>query len=210
MLIGRDRLEAYPPVALALLERCPVSAFVFLIIGLVCAIISRILLFIAALGVSIWWALGVFLPFGPSLFRLNYPDLARSSMIFRFATLPCFFFYLVIGPGSAYQHHFSQVIELNSAQPVHYGLEVRGRSRKGKNSAGPIVETAPSLEERRAENFREFQRLNAWSEDLKLRKRDLLRSDDEGNRAYNLELAQYNAALEKAKAERSAIVTLPK
>jgi hypothetical protein len=187
-----------------------VSAFVFLIIGLVCAIVSRILLFIAALDVSIWWALGVFLPFGPSLFRLSYPDLARSSMIFRFATLPCFFFYLVIGPGSGHQHHVSKVTELSSAQPVHYGLEVRSRSRKGKNSAGPIVETAPSLEERRAENFREFQRLNAWSEALKLRKRDILRSDDEGNRAYNLELAQYHAALEKAKAERSAIVNLPK
>jgi hypothetical protein len=197
-------------VALALLERCPVSAFVFLIIGLVCAIISRILLFIAALDVSIWWALGVFLPFGPFLFRLNYPDLARSSMIFRFATLPSFFFYLVIGPGPAYRRHLSKVTELSSAQPVHYSLEVRGRSRKEKISAGPIVETAPSLEERRAANFREFQRLNAWNEALKLRKRDLLRSDDEGNRAYNLELSQYNAALEKANAERSAIVTLPK
>jgi hypothetical protein len=197
-------------VALALLKKCPVSAFVFLIIGLVCAIISRILLFIAALDVSIWWALGVFLPFGPLLFRLNYPDLARSSMMFRFATLPCFFLYFIIGPGLAYRHHLSKVIELGSAQPVHYGLEVPGRSRKGKNSAGPIVETAPSLEERRAANFREFQRLRAWSEALKLRKRDLLHSDVEGNRIYNLELAEYNAALGKANAERSAIVNLIK
>ena len=37
-------------------------ALVCLTIAVVCAIISRILLLIAALDISVWWAVGVFLP----------------------------------------------------------------------------------------------------------------------------------------------------
>jgi hypothetical protein len=187
-----------------------VAAFVFLIIGLLCAIISRILLLIAALGVSAWWALGVLLPFGPLLFRLSYPDLAHSSRIFRLATLPCLFFYIVLGPGPSYRQHLSKATELSSAQPVHYSLEAHNPHGNLSKSSGPVVELSPNIEQRRAANFREFQRLNAWSEALKLRKRDLLHSDTEGNRAYDLELAQYNAALQKANAEKNALVALTK
>jgi hypothetical protein len=67
------------------------------------------------------------------------------------------------------------------------------------------VELKPSLAERQAVNNAEFERLRAWSEKLRLQKRDLLHSDEEGNRAYNLELAQYNAALEKASAEKASL-----
>ncbi len=186
------------------------SALVFLVIGLVCAVVSRILLLIAALDVSVWWALGVWLPFGPLLFRLNYPDLARSSMIFRFATLPCFFFYFVLGPGPSYHQRFSNLTQRSSALPGRYSLEGRGPGGKARNSSGPVVDTSPSVEDRRIANFREFQRLYAWSEALKLRKRDLLHSDTEGNRAYEIELAQYQAALAKANAERNELATLPK
>jgi len=187
-----------------------VLAFVFLVIGLLCAIISRILLVIAALDVSAWWTLGVLLPFGSLLFRLNYPDLAHSSRLSRLAAIPCFFFYLVLGPGLSYKHHLSEATQAGSAQPVHYGLETHKPHGKPSQSSGPVVELTPNIEDRRAANFREFQRLYAWNEALKLRKRDILHSDAEGNRAYDLELAQYNAALQKANAEKNAIAAPPK
>jgi hypothetical protein len=38
-----------------------------------------------------------------------------------------------------------------------------------------------------------------------LKKRDLLHSDVAGNEAYTVELAQYNAALAKATAEKNAL-----
>jgi hypothetical protein len=42
-------------------------------------------------------------------------------------------------------------------------------------------------------------------EQLKLRKRDLLHSDIEGNRVYAVDLASYNDALAKATAEKNAL-----
>jgi hypothetical protein len=185
-----------------------VSAFVFLIIGLACAVISRVLLLIAALEVSVWWAIGVLLPFGPSLFRLSYPDLARSSMLFRFATLPCLFLYLVLGPGP---FHLQQMSKSGGPSgSFFYAWESRNAANKKSKSSGPTVDVQPSIEERRSANFREFQRLQAWSEALKLRKRDLLHSDTEGNRLYQIELGQYNAALARANEERDALARLTK
>jgi hypothetical protein len=90
--------------------------------------------------------------------------------------------------------------------PTQYALEARPNGmRTNTGGSGPKVELTPGVEERRTANTREFERLRAWSDALRLRKRDLLHSDTEGNRAYELELAQYNAALEKANTERSAL-----
>lgn len=176
------------------------AAFAFLIIGLVCALVSRVLLFIAALNIGAGWAVGVLLPFGPVLFRLNYPEEARSSRMFRLATLPCFFLYIMLGPGPAYQHYIHRVTNI-SPQTLGYGSE----KRKASGGQGPVVQTAPTIEERRASNAQEFEHLRVWGEALRLKKRDLLHSDTAGNVAYAAELAQYNATLEKAKAERLAI-----
>jgi hypothetical protein len=179
-----------------------VLAFAFLIVGLLCAIVGRILLIGAAFQISVWWGLGVFLPFGPLLFRLSYPDAAERSRIFRLATLPCLFFYFLLGPGSgplAYYRYKIKHPRPPSSVATGYALE------KAKQSATVKVELKPSLAERQAVNNAEFERLRAWSEKLRLQKRDLLHSDEEGNRAYNLELAQYNAALEKASAEKASL-----
>jgi hypothetical protein len=184
-----------------------VSAFIFLIIGLVCAIISRILLAIAACGIGVWWALGVWLPFGPSLFRLSYPDLARSSMLFRFATLPCLFLYFVLGPGPTYRHQLWKGTQTGTA-PGQYALENHDRGSKKSKVSSRADGREPSIEERRAANFREFQRLHVWDDALKLRKRDLLHSDAEGNRIYEIELGQYKAALANANAEKDALARL--
>jgi uncharacterized protein YccT (UPF0319 family) len=81
-----------------------------------------------------------------------------------------------------------------SAPANHYGLEKITRTI-----------SASSLDERRVANAKELERLTAWSQALRLKKRDLLRSDVQGNIAYNAEVAEYNAALTKATAEKSAI-----
>lgn len=70
------------------------------------------------------------------------------------------------------------------------------------------MQLSPTIADRQAANAAEFERLRAWGEKLRLKKRDLLHSDTEGNRAYQLELGQYNAALERANAEKAAIAAL--
>jgi hypothetical protein len=174
-----------------------VVALVFLALGVVCVLIGRILLIRAAFGVSVWWGLGIFLPFGPLLFRLSYPDLAPLSRTFRLVALPCILAYFVLRPGPLSGSHFDQFFQhkpVPSAPANHYGMEKT-------HSPAP----APNLGERRAANTLEFERLNAWKEALRLKKRDLLHSDVAGNEAYTVELAQYNAALTKAIAEKTAL-----
>ena len=170
------------------------AALICLGIGLVCILIGRILLIGAAFGVSVWWGLGIFLPFGPLVFRLSYPDLAPLSRTFRLIALPCILAYFVLRPGPPNYDKFFKHNSVPSAPADHYGLE------KVSKGVAP-----PSLDERREANAKEFQHLTAWSEALRLKKRDLLRSDVQGNIAYNAEVAEYNAALTKATAERDAL-----
>ena len=65
------------------------------------------------------------------------------------------------------------------------------------------LQPTPSLELRRAVNTQDFESLRKWAEQLRLRKRDLLHSDIEGNRQYADDLALYNDALAKATAEKN-------
>jgi hypothetical protein len=184
-----------------------VFALVFLVIGLLCALIGRILLIGAAFEVNVWWGLGVFLPFGPLVFRLNYPEAAHASRWFRLATLPCVFLYFVFGPGltsSAFYRPKIKHVRPPAEFPPQYAMESSGHAAKSKDS-GPKVELSPNLAERRAANTKEFDRLAKWDEALRLKKRDLLHSNIEGNRAYNLELAHYNDALVKAHAEKEEL-----
>jgi hypothetical protein len=178
-----------------------VAALIFLGIGLLCTLIGRILLIGAAFGVSVWWGLGIFLPFGPLLFRLSYPDLAPLSRTFRLVALPCILAYFVLRPGPLSGSHYDQFFKHKPDKPVasapanHYGLEKISKAL-----------VAPSLDQRRAINATELERLAAWSQALRLKKRDLLHSDVQGNIAYNAEVAEYNAALAKATAEKDALL----
>jgi hypothetical protein len=182
-----------------------VAALAFLILGMICALIGRVLLVTAAWQISAAWAIGVFLPFGPVLFRLNYPDQALRSRMFRLATLPCFFLYLVLGPGPAWRHQLTRATNI-SLQPTGYATEKHHFwSKQATKPAGPKVELTPSVEERRLTNSREFEKLRTWDSALRLKKRDLLHSDTAGNQAYALELEQYQANLQKATAERTAL-----
>jgi len=183
-----------------------VVSLVFLGLAIVCALISRILLVIAAIDISGWWALGVFLPFGPLFFRLNYPEQARNSYLFRVATLLCIFGFVVMRPGltlSKHNDHRTTSSPQRSKQPVGYAMEKPG-SLKSANVAARMT---PSLEQRRAVNATEFERLGGLEEQLRLRKRDLLHSDTESNRVYAIDLASYNDALAKATAEKNALAS---
>jgi hypothetical protein len=174
-----------------------VAALIFLAIGVVCILIGRILLIRAAFGVSVWWGLGIFLPFGPLFFRLSYPDLAPLSKTFRLVALPCILAYFVLRPGPLSGSHYDQFFKhkpVPSAPANHYGLE-----------KAPRKAPAPSLADRRLANSREFERLNAWYAALQLKRRDLLHSDVAGNEAYTVELGQYNAALKNATDERNSL-----
>ena len=173
-------------------------ALIFLALGVLLMLIGRILLIGAAFGVSVWWGLGIFLPFGPTIFRLSYPDLAPMSRTFRLFSIPCILAYFVLGPGTLPGLHGSRSFkddDVPGAPANHYATEKASKSKGA----------APSIEERRNANAQEMDRLTAWGEELRLKKRDLLHSDVEGNAAFNAEVAQYNAALKKATAERDAL-----
>jgi hypothetical protein len=182
-------------------------SLVFLGLAIVCALISRILLLIAAIDISAWWALGVFLPFGPLFFRLNYPEQARNSYLFRVATLVCIFGFVVMRPGLNFSPrggHHTTFFAPRTKQPVGYAMEKPVSSKKTNSvSATPT----PSAAQRRAANATELERLHGLEAELKLRKRDLLHSDTKGNRLYAIDLAAYNEALTKATAEKNALAT---
>ena len=177
-------------------------SLIFLGLAILCALISRILLVTAAIKISISWAFGVFLPFGPLFFRLNYPDEARNSYLFRVVTLFCVFGFVVSQPKMTLhmpKTYPTAVSPRLSKQTVGYAMEKPGASKN------PNAAPTPALQQRRAANATELERLSGVEAELKLRKRDLLHSDTEGNRVYAIDLASYNEALAKATAEKNAI-----
>jgi hypothetical protein len=184
-------------------------SLVFLGLAIVCALISRILLLIAAIDISGWWALGVFLPFGPLFFRLNYPEQARNSYLFRAATLLCIFGFVVMRPGLNFSprgNHHTTSFAPQAKQTVGYALERPGLSKKPSPAVGVPMPTL-TLDQRRLTNAKELERLHGLEEQLKLRKRDLLHSDTEGTRVYAIDLASYNDALAKATGEQNALAS---
>lgn len=181
-------------------------SLIFLGLAIICALVSRILLLIAAIDISVWWALGVFLPFGPLFFRLNYPEQARNSYFFRVATLVCVFAFVIVGPGMNFRMHKARPTTLfvpQPKQPFGYAMEKLIPSKKPSVTPVPT----PSLEQRRVANATELERLNEIQQNLRLRKRDLLHSDTEGNRIYAVDLACYNDAVAKATAEKNALTS---
>ncbi|MFL6585206.1 MAG: hypothetical protein ACJ8KU_11895 [Chthoniobacterales bacterium] len=172
------------------------ASLICLALGLVCAIISRVLLIAAAFSISFWWGIGVLLPFGPILFRLCHRDEAARSRVFGLLSLPCFVGFFALGPGlstAALHGRGFNVHEIATAKPGGYGTE---------ETRPPAT---PSVEARRAANQEELARLQAWNEKLRMTKRDLLHSDVEGNRRYTADLAQYTAALATANAEKAEL-----
>ncbi len=162
-------------------------------------VLARVLLFIDALKISTGWAFGTLLPFGPLFFRLSYPDEARRSMMFRLATIACIGLYLITGPGTALRNLKREKVSKAANQSM----------RPGDNVYALEQSNGPTLAQRRAANDQEMARLQKWSDELRLRKRDLLHSDVEGNRLYAADLALYNDALAKATAERKAFDPTP-
>lgn len=187
------------------------AALVFLLLGLLCGVIARVLLIKAAFGISKKWGFGVLFPFGPLFFRRKYPDEVRRARLFQLATLPCIFLYVLTSPEMMPS---TQVGLVRTGPPGRqsYALAAGGFLLKipgfGTETAAPADPKQPSIEARRAANDLEFQRLRRVSEELRVRKRDLLKSDTEGALAYNKMANEYNAALDKYNAEKLSLTLL--
>src|SRR4051812_7468066 len=133
------------------------------------------MLLVAAANIGVGWAFGMLLPFGPLAFRLCYPDEARKSFYWRLATLPCLGMFFLLGqPIQKYREGHFDAFKAAPQPAKGYATEKPAEAKKPTPSAGPTVETQVSLEERRATNTREFARLRAAQESLRMRKRDLL------------------------------------
>lgn len=192
------------------------AALVFLLLGVLCGLIARALLIKAAFGISKKWGFGVLFPFGPLFFRLSYPEEVRRARMFQLATLPCIVLYVIASPEMLPS---TQVGLVRTGPPGRqsYALAAGSFLLKipgfGTETATPAATPAtapkqPSIEERRAANDLEFQRLRRVSEELRIRKRDLLKSDTEGAVAYNQMANEYNAALDKYNAEKLSLTLL--
>ena len=184
------------------------APLIFLLLGVLCGLISRGLLIKAAFGISKKWGFGVFFPFGPLFFRLSFPDEVGRARMFQLATLPCFFLYILTSPELIPSTHVG-LVRLGPAGQEKYALALGNRTWKFGGDASAVArQKLGTLEERRAANDREQERLRLWSEKLRLRKRDLLNSDKEGAIAYNRDATDYNIALEKANAEKHLLGSL--
>jgi hypothetical protein len=180
----------------------------FLLLAVLCGMIGRALLVKAAFGVSKKWGFGVFFPLGPLFFRISHPDDAGKGRGFRLATLPCMFLYVITSPEILPSTRVG-LVRMGPPERQYYALAAGSYSLKlpgfGTEAAAPAQ---LSVESRRAANDREFQRLRGLSEQLRIRKRDLLNSDDEGARIYNQMANDYNAALDKYNAEKFSLTLL--
>jgi len=192
---------------------------VLLSLALASALISRFLLIKAAFGVGPWWGFGVLLPFGPIVFRLKYPAEAKQAWIFSVATLGLILASVLASPQILPAARAGLTKSVNSGKGkwhIPFASYFLGHSKpaigsnifdpsKPKDLSAPKPAPTPSVEERRQSNSKELADLRAWNERLKLKKRDLLHSDTEGNRMYAIEVESYNAAVNKATAERTAL-----
>ena len=173
---------------------------------MLCGLIARILLITSAFGISKKWGLGVLLPFGPMFFRIKYPDEVRRARAFQLATLPCIFIYVIISPELIPSTQVG-LTRIGPPGQQKYALVAGGHTFSfGGYASEPV--SKKSLTERRQANVAEFERLRLWSEKLRLRKRDLLNVDEAGALAYNQDATDYNTALDKANAEKFALVML--
>jgi hypothetical protein len=191
---------------------------VLLSLALASALISRFLLIKAAFKISLWWGIGVFIPFGPIVFRLKYPAEAKQAWIFSVATLGLTLGCVLASPQILPTARAGLAKSVNSAKGqwhIPFASYFPGHSKPaiGSNIFDPSkpkdlsAPKPPNVEERRQSNSKELADLRAWNERLKLKKRDLLHSDTEGNRMYAIEIDSYNAALNKATAEHTALST---
>ena len=173
-------------------------------IAVLCALVSRGVLVAAAFSVSRAWGVGVFLPFGPLLFRLSYPEQAARARVFGLIALPCYLGFIAFGPGlslSSLPLHRGAIEKdlATTSKPVSFASEDESASHRPAQNP-PLLPN-----DRRAANEAEFARLRAWSEKLLLTKRDLLRSDTESAKRYNEEATRFNSALAAANAEKAAL-----
>jgi hypothetical protein len=186
-----------------------VAPLIFLLLGLLCGLVARILLVTAAFGISKKWGVGVFFPFGPLFFRLSFPDEARRARKFQLATLPCIFLYMILSPEMIPSTRVG-LVRIGPAGHEKLALVAGSYTWKFSGYGSEPASKPVDIKERHTAMDREFERLRVWSEKLRARKRDLLNSDTEGALAYNRDATEFNAAVDKANSEKFALASLEK
>ena len=186
---------------------------VFLLLAVLCGLISRCLLIKAAWCVSKRWGFGIFLPFGPYFFRRQYPEDVQRARMFQLAAIPFVFIYVLVSPELIPDTRVA-FVRVGPPGQEKLALSLGGHVFGGGGAIAsratemPQQQPTASLEERRVALEREMKRLGQWSETLRIRRRDLLKSDVEGARAYDRDAIAYNAALAKANEESMALGSL--
>ena len=186
---------------------------VFLLLAVLCSLISRCLLIKAAWSVSVRWGIGIFLPFGPYFFRRQFPEDVHRARMFQLAAIPLVFAYVLLSPELIPDTRVA-FVRVGPPGQEKLALSLGGHlfGGGGATTSGTIPsqpqQPTVSPEERRLSHQREMKRLAEWSEALRIRRRDLLKSDVEGARAYDRDAIAYNAALAKANEESMALGSL--
>ena len=157
-------------------------------------------------------------PWSAASFRSNgvSPELSRrrpagQALSDRYDSLRCFVSPLSSGTGSSLSPRlfFHKTSSTAATPATGYALEKPAPSNKSNTGLGSFFRSGPTIEQRRVANAREFERLAIKDKELKLRKRDLLRSDVEGNSAFARDLTEYTVALAKANAEKNELAKPP-
>ena len=186
---------------------------VFLLLAALCSLISRCLLIKAAWSVSARWGIGIFLPFGPYFFRRQFPEDVHRARMFQLAAIPLVFIYVLVSPEMIPDTRVA-LIRVGPPGQEKLGLALGGHVFCGggatarQSTAAQPEPPSVSLDARRIAHEQEMTRLAEWSEALRIRRRDLLKSDVEGARAYDRDATAYNAALAKANEESIALAPL--
>jgi len=215
-----------------------VPAIAFLAAALLCSLVSRLLLINAAHAVSTRWLFTVlFAPFGPFVFGLKFREAAKSSWYFRMIVGPLVLLFFLDGGNAASIRSLASLGKSNVVQASAGNTNFPVPTAPAKPTATPtpaaklaaakpatpatptpavaaaiskMADALPVLSaaERLEANRREFARLAEWYDNLKHERGYLRKGDSDAIDAYNAEAAQYQAALQLAKTEQTALAKL--
>jgi hypothetical protein len=184
------------------------------IAALLCTIGSIVLL-VAAFRTHILWGFATLLiPFAQLVFIFVHWQEAKRGVLIQLCAVPFILISFTIIPKNE-----SVASYFTSYHGVDASFDARHPGDGKKTSATvqtthpvptPTPAPTPALEERIAANQQELDRLQAKYEDLKVQRRDLLKSDQAGTHAYNLEVAKYQSDLQTAKARQAELMKLKK
>jgi hypothetical protein len=183
------------------------SPLFLLLAAFVCSLVGRGFLIRAALSISKEWGIAVMcVPFAPFFFRRKHKALAHEGHNWRTcAAIFTVLFLVIAGRTASVDGLWALVPE--RFRPASLTEEWIPEEVVAVTAA-PVTPAPPSYGERVASNQKEFVRLAAAYDSLKLERGYLRKHDREGIEAYNLQVARYQTDLAKARAEQKELNSL--